>query len=499
MPAKHKTKLKPRELMEMAVAAMKQSIKEPRADKKASPLVGAVLVKPDGSVDTAHRGELRQGDHAEFTLLERKHRDESLDGSILYATLEPCAPGARRSPKLSCAERIVNARIAKVWVGIEDPDPTVDRQGLRYLEDNGIEVELFEPDFQAEIREANEAFITQALDRAAAAKVVKVAQPIPLSQWDEALPDAKVEDFSSKALTRYREQTKIKEKISTDIFLKRLQRQGLVRRYGRQLRPTGFGLILFGKQPREIIHHSGINMTIEYPDGSHEVKDFDGPAVLIPDSVEQWLIPKLPNVIDRSRMTRKERPVLPFELVREGVINALVHRDYDLTGATCHLVVAADTITIRSPGAPLLPVTIEQMQAFNAPMYNRNPKIQFAFGGTKLLEGRGLGMRTFGEAATKHSLPVPKYAFDGIYLNLTIYRHAQAALNTLDLTILASMSLSERAGWKWLSVKGTSNSRDYAAELTIDVRTARRHLNHFIELGLVRKTGSGPSTSYYLL
>jgi ATP-dependent DNA helicase RecG len=42
-------------------------------------------------------------------LLERKHRDERLDGSFLFATLEPCAPGARKHPKMACAERIVNA------------------------------------------------------------------------------------------------------------------------------------------------------------------------------------------------------------------------------------------------------------------------------------------------------------------------------------------------------------------------------------------------------
>jgi ATP-dependent DNA helicase RecG len=73
-------------------------------------------------------------------------------------------------------------------------------------------------------------------------------------------------------------------------------------------------------------------------------------------------------------LTREERPALPFELVREAVINALVHRDYDLTGATCHLVVTPDTVTVKSPGAPLAPVTLEQLQSFTAPMYNRNPK-----------------------------------------------------------------------------------------------------------------------------
>ena len=44
-----------------------------------------------------------------------------LDGSILFATLEPCAPDSRHAPKMSCTERIVLSRIKEVWVGIEDP------------------------------------------------------------------------------------------------------------------------------------------------------------------------------------------------------------------------------------------------------------------------------------------------------------------------------------------------------------------------------------------
>lgn len=127
--------------MEQAVQVMKQSTAEVRLDGKAVPLVGAVLVKLDGTVETASRGELRDGDHAEFSLIERKNRAVRLDGARLFSTLEPCAPGARTAPKLSCAERIVNARIKEVWVGIEDPDPLVDRKGIRYLQDHGVNVQ----------------------------------------------------------------------------------------------------------------------------------------------------------------------------------------------------------------------------------------------------------------------------------------------------------------------------------------------------------------------
>ena len=482
----------------MAVKVMRQSVNEPRGDGKASPLVGAVLVKPDGAVDTAFRGELRHGDHAEYTLLERKHRDERLDGSFLFVTLEPCAPGARKHPKFACAERIVDARIAEVWVGIEDPDPTVDRQGIRYLEKNGIKVHLFDLDLQEQIRGANKEFIAQALKRAAGARNGRAASPAALSPWDEPLAGVDSTDLASEALARYRERTGISDRANSAGFLLRLARQGLLCRRGSKWVPTGFGFVLFGKAPREILHHAGLNATIEYPDGTHEIQNFDGPTILIPDRVEEWLRPKLPNVIDRGQMARKGRPSLPFELVREAVINALVHRDYDLTGASCHLVVSADTLTIRSPGAPLAPITVEQMQAFTAPMYNRNPKLQFAFGGIKLVEGRGLGMKTFGEAATKHGLPVPRFAFDGVYLNLTIYRHVEAVVRALGAAVLDELSKSERVGWEWLASKGRARSSEYAARLGVDDRTARRHLNQFSKLGLVRKTGASTATEYRL-
>ena len=308
-------------------------------------------------MDTAFRGELRHGDHAEYTLLERKHPGERLDGSVLFATLEPCAPGARKNPKLACAERIVNARIAEVWVGIEDPDPTVDRQGIRYLEQHGIKVRLFDLDLQEQIRLANKEFIAQAFKR---------VQP-SCQGWESGQAVATYQDGTKhwQALNRPTwRQTLWRVIASKRKFRTRRCQPGLCNGWSIRAcsaaeaqswcRPDS-DFCFLGKRPRDVLHHAGLNATIEFPDGTHEIVNFDEPAILIPDMVEHWLRPKLPNVIDRSRMTREERPALPFELVREAVINALVHRDYDLTGATCHLVVTTDTITVRSPGAPLFP------------------------------------------------------------------------------------------------------------------------------------------------
>lgn len=65
-----KTKKKTDEdYMRLAMSVMKNSRQEKRDDGAISPHVGAVLVKPNGEVETACRGELREGDHAEYTLI----------------------------------------------------------------------------------------------------------------------------------------------------------------------------------------------------------------------------------------------------------------------------------------------------------------------------------------------------------------------------------------------------------------------------------------------
>ena len=279
-------KTNPRSLMELAVEVMRHSIPEPREDGKASPKVGAVLLKTDGTVQTAFRGELRHGDHAEFTLLERKNRDQNLNGAFLFATLEPCAPKARRFPKLGCAERIVLARIKEVWVGIEDPDPTVDRKGIKYLQDMGVIVHMFDRDLQEIIQADNKDFIAQALERAAFAAEEKTPE-IVLSPLEGAPTATAWDDLSTEALEAYRSIANIEEAVDSVAFRTRLARQGILLKQGDQFLPTGFGFLLFGKEPRTAFHQAGLLGTIHRPEGREEIKSFEGPQVFAPDQALQ--------------------------------------------------------------------------------------------------------------------------------------------------------------------------------------------------------------------
>jgi ATP-dependent DNA helicase RecG len=239
--------------------------------------------------------------------------------------------------------------------------------------------------------------------------------------------------------------------------------------------------------------------TIHYPDGKEETRDFDGPMVLIPPQVEQWLRDKLPTVLDRSHMQRRETPQVPFEMVREAVVNALIHRDYENRRAKCQLIVTENTITVMSPGGPLSPVTLEQLQSFSAPMLSRNPELHYVFARMEMAEERGLGIKTLKNRAQQVQLPLPKYVWEDPYLKLTIFRSLEASAKTLQPAILASLSESEKRGWEWLATRGKTKTSPYARHIQADERTARRHLNHFLKLGLVEKSGSARSTEYEVL
>ena len=117
-----------------------------------NPVVGAVLVK-DGRILGEGFHEFFGGPHAEANALQGVS-DESAAGSVLYVTLEPCVHEGKTSP---CVNLILEKKITKVVVGMADPNPLINGQGISFLQSKGIQVEVGLMASRA--REMNEVFI----------------------------------------------------------------------------------------------------------------------------------------------------------------------------------------------------------------------------------------------------------------------------------------------------------------------------------------------------
>jgi pyrimidine deaminase RibD-like protein len=145
-----------RKFMEMAV---EEACKCKPKDERVHPRVGAVVVKDGIVLATAYRSELAEGDHAEYTALEKKMHDKTIAGATVYTTLEPCT--ARSPSKVPCTDRLIQRRVKRVVIGMPDPNRTVYGEGWAKLREAGIDTANFDEDLKAEIEEMNREFINQ--------------------------------------------------------------------------------------------------------------------------------------------------------------------------------------------------------------------------------------------------------------------------------------------------------------------------------------------------
>jgi diaminohydroxyphosphoribosylaminopyrimidine deaminase / 5-amino-6-(5-phosphoribosylamino)uracil reductase len=100
-----------------------------------NPLVGAVVVSPDGIIVGQGAHMRAGGPHAEVVALQAA--GPQARGATLYCTLEPCTHTGRTGP---CVERIVEAGVTRVVTAVRDPNPLVSGAGTTYLRAHGVEV-----------------------------------------------------------------------------------------------------------------------------------------------------------------------------------------------------------------------------------------------------------------------------------------------------------------------------------------------------------------------
>ncbi|MBF0572803.1 MAG: bifunctional diaminohydroxyphosphoribosylaminopyrimidine deaminase/5-amino-6-(5-phosphoribosylamino)uracil reductase RibD [Desulfamplus sp.] len=101
-----------------------------------NPMVGAVVVK-NGQIVGRGWHRAYGSSHAEVEAINDAGKNSH--GSDIYVTLEPCNHYGKTPP---CTKKIIDSGIRRVVVAAQDPNPFVTGGGIKYLRENGIEVEI---------------------------------------------------------------------------------------------------------------------------------------------------------------------------------------------------------------------------------------------------------------------------------------------------------------------------------------------------------------------
>ncbi|WP_371379672.1 bifunctional diaminohydroxyphosphoribosylaminopyrimidine deaminase/5-amino-6-(5-phosphoribosylamino)uracil reductase RibD [Thalassotalea aquiviva] len=112
-----------------------------------NPNVGCVLVNNGNIIGKGWHQKPGQG-HAEVNALANCRNKELIAGCTAYVTLEPCSHFGKTPP---CAQALIDAKVARVVIGMQDPNPLVSGRGIKLLNEAGIKtsVGVLQSDAQA--------------------------------------------------------------------------------------------------------------------------------------------------------------------------------------------------------------------------------------------------------------------------------------------------------------------------------------------------------------
>jgi ATP-dependent DNA helicase RecG len=201
------------------------------------------------------------------------------------------------------------------------------------------------------------------------------------------------------------------------------------------------GMLLFGKTPKRFLPQSGIR-ALAYagtePDyAARADEELGAPMVPLIGSdgsiVESGLVEQAWDFVRRNTTPeahlqdarRVDRWEYPEPVVREGLVNALVHRDYSIAGSDITLGIYADRLEIQSPGRLPNTVTFDGMKA--GMRYARNQTLVNVMRDYRYVDFRGMGVRDkIIPGMREHNGSEPDFIIEESRLTLRLWKERPA-------------------------------------------------------------------------
>lgn len=263
--------------------------------------------------------------------------------------------------------------------------------------------------------------------------------------------------------------------------------------YTNKLIPTLSGILFFHNNPKEIIEGAEILFTkFESDDMSKILKtrDYSGPLVQMTNEVIADIKKELIIQLKRDNaLLIAEKLLIPEIVLREVLINALIHRKYFIKDAI-KIALFDNRLEVYSPGNFPGPIT----DFLSGISYSRNPHLRQLARNIGLVEKRGLGFPLIFSECKKNNNPSPQVIEQvGDFVKIILYfplnstteSFHQKNPNVNSTDILSSFKNKE-----------TFTLTEIANELRCSKNTASTRIKKYLDDGVIERIGKGRSIHY---
>lgn len=280
-----------------------------------------------------------------------------------------------------------------------------------------------------------------------------------------------------------------------------LLRRGCLRQEGDELRLTYAALLLFGRLPQRWLPSAYI-LAARFSGSSYGERfikqEMSGSLPQQLRLAEDFLHANLQSVVRMTGFTHRDTLEYPIEAVRELVVNAIAHRDYNVQGDSIHMNIFSDRFEVISPGGLPGPVTVSNILETR---FSRNPILSQVLSELGFVEKLGYGLDRVVKLMREDALGPPRFEEIARSFRVTLYNTPSQDLSAKVLDEFQQLEINPRQtlALNYLATHRRITNREYQ-ELCPDVHpeTLRRDLADLVSCGVLIKIGDKRAT-YYIL
>ena len=269
--------------------------------------------------------------------------------------------------------------------------------------------------------------------------------------------------------------------------------------------------LLYAKNPSRFYTQCVIRLSVfssDFPSDLVEARNYTGNIFKNAEAIFQFFDEYYKKSIVIDAPQRSEKWNYPRVAVREGVMNAIVHRDYSFYQGFLHIQVYPTHLDILNYGT-MEPIVSYATKGILEYSMLRNPDIAYQCYYRKLIEMRGTGIMRMNDECKKLGLNPPAVSIEGNVVKVS-FSIRQWGANSTGVSMLEKMldtaigSLSSNVKMKMLAVLDNINSKPGIKSLGlsdttgIPKKTVDRYLSKLKKANIIRYEGSDKNGGFHI-